>query len=46
MPAHGWPPVIVDVYQRGTRQNEILSITGYTREPVRRILRAAGVESD
>ena len=38
--------VIVDVYQRGMRQNEIVAITGYTRESVRRILRAAGVEPD
>lgn len=34
------------VYQRGMRQNEIVSVTGYTRESVRRILRAAGVEPD
>lgn len=38
--------VIVEVYQRGMRQNEIVSVTGYTRESVRRILRAAGVEPD
>jgi DNA-binding transcriptional regulator LsrR (DeoR family) len=44
VPAHGLAAVIVDVYQRGMRQNEIVAITGYTRESVRRILRAAGVE--
>ena len=38
--------VIVEAYQRGMRQNEIVSVTGYTRESVRRILRAAGVEPD
>ncbi|MFG1606025.1 hypothetical protein [Actinoplanes sp. NPDC049265] len=38
--------VIVEVYQRGMRQNEIVLVTGYTRESVRRILRAAGVEPD
>lgn len=35
---------IVDAARGGTRQAEIVRVTGYTREQVRRICRAAGVE--
>lgn len=35
---------IVSAARGGTRQAEIVRITGYTREQVRRICRAAGVE--
>ncbi|MFI5495298.1 hypothetical protein [Actinoplanes sp. NPDC051859] len=36
---------IVAAARGGRRQGEIVSITGYTRERVRQICRAAGVES-
>jgi F0F1-type ATP synthase membrane subunit b/b' len=35
---------IVDAARAGTRQSEIVRVTGYTREQVRRICRAAGIE--
>ena len=35
---------IVAAAQAGVRQREIVDVTGYSREQVRRILRAAGVE--
>lgn len=37
---------IVAAAEAGRRQFEIVEVTGYTRETVRRILRAAGVEAD
>jgi len=37
---------IVAEYRAGTRQAEIARRTGYSREHVRRILRAAGIEAD
>ena len=37
---------IVRAAQRGVRQREIVEATGYNRERVRQILRAAGVEAD
>jgi DNA invertase Pin-like site-specific DNA recombinase len=36
---------IVDAARAGTRQADIVRVTGYTREQVRRICRAAGIES-
>ena len=36
---------IVDAYQAGARQRDIVARTGLTRESVRRILRAGGVEA-
>ncbi|WP_229400968.1 hypothetical protein [Micromonospora okii] len=36
---------IVAAYQNGARVGEIARVAGYGREQVRRILRAAGVES-
>lgn len=35
---------IADAARAGTKQTEIVRVTGYTREQVRRICRAAGVE--
>ncbi|MEU7617172.1 hypothetical protein AB0B27_13910 [Micromonospora rifamycinica] len=35
---------IVDAARAGRRQGEIVKVTGYTRERVRQICRAAGVE--
>ncbi|MDQ7906742.1 hypothetical protein RB614_19690 [Phytohabitans sp. ZYX-F-186] len=37
---------IVRAAKAGTRQGEIVAVTGYNRESVRRILRAGGVEAD
>lgn len=37
---------IVGAARAGMRQVEIVQISGYTRENVRRILRSAGVEPD
>jgi hypothetical protein len=37
---------IVEAWHAGTSQAEIARITGYSREQVRRILRAHGVEPD
>jgi hypothetical protein len=37
---------IVNAANSGTRQNEIVRITGYTRERVRQICRAAGIEPE
>ncbi len=37
---------IVEAWRAGTSQAEIARRTGYSREQVRRILRAAGVEPD
>ncbi len=37
---------IVDAAKRGVRQREIVRVTGYSRERVRQICRAAGLESD
>jgi hypothetical protein len=37
---------IVKAARSGTRQSEIVRTTGFTRETVRRICRAAGVESE
>lgn len=37
---------IVVAAQAGARQVEIIEVTGYSREQVRRILRAGGVEAD
>jgi hypothetical protein len=37
---------IVISYQAGIRVGQIATITGYGREQVRRILRAAGVEAE
>nr|WP_221382826.1 hypothetical protein [Actinoplanes polyasparticus] len=37
---------IVKAARSGMRQSEIVKTTGYTRETVRRICRAAGVDSD
>ena len=37
---------IVGAWQAGTSQAEIARRTGYSREQIRRILRAAGVEPD
>ena len=37
---------IVDAAEHGRRQVEIIQVTGYARETVRRILRAGGVEAD
>ena len=37
---------IVRAARAGVRQRDIVAVTGYTRESVRRILRAAGVEPD
>jgi hypothetical protein len=38
--------MIVAAARAGVRQTEIVRVTGYTRESVRRILRAGGVEAD
>ncbi|MFB9238668.1 hypothetical protein ACFFWC_24595 [Plantactinospora siamensis] len=35
---------IVDAARAGTKQAEIVKVTGYTREQVRRLCRAAGIE--
>lgn len=35
---------IVEAAKQGVRQGEIVKVTGYTRERVRQICRAAGVE--
>jgi hypothetical protein len=35
---------IVEAAKSGTRQSDIVRVTGYTRETVRRICRDAGVE--
>lgn len=35
---------IVEAARSGTRQTDIVRVTGYTREQVRRICRAAGIE--
>lgn len=37
---------IVAAYNAGARQVDLVEATGYTRESIRRILRAAGVEAD
>ena len=37
---------IVDAAEHGRRQIEIIRVTGYSRETVRRILRGGGVEAD
>lgn len=37
---------IVAATKAGVRQTEIVRVTGYTRERVRQILRAGGVEPD
>lgn len=37
---------IVKAARSGMRQTEIVRISGYTRETVRRLCRAAGVESE
>jgi DNA-binding transcriptional regulator LsrR (DeoR family) len=37
---------IVDTYLSGIRQKAIVERTGMTRESIRRILRAGGVEAD
>jgi soluble lytic murein transglycosylase-like protein len=37
---------IVDEYERGARQVELIRRTGYSRERMRQILRAGGVEPD
>ena len=37
---------IVEEYARGARQIDLVRRTGYTRERIRQILRAAGVEAD
>ncbi|MEV0898140.1 hypothetical protein [Actinoplanes sp. NPDC049802] len=37
---------IVAAAVAGARQVDIMQVTGYSREQVRRILRAAGVEAD
>jgi len=37
---------IVDAAKAGMRQKDIVEATGYTRETVRRILRAAGIDAD
>jgi DNA-nicking Smr family endonuclease len=37
---------IVEAGQLGVRQVEIVKVSGYTRERVRQILRAAGVEAE
>ena len=37
---------IVREYERGARTRELVDATGYTRESIRRILRAGGVEPD
>jgi hypothetical protein len=36
---------IVAAYRAGERQVDIVNITGYTRERIRQILRASGVEA-
>lgn len=36
---------IVTATQAGARQVDVIRVTGYSREQVRRILRAAGVEA-
>lgn len=37
---------IVDAARTGTRQTDIVRTTGYTREQVRRICRAAGLQAE
>lgn len=37
---------IVAAARSGTRQRDLVAATGYNRESIRRILRAAGVEAD
>jgi len=37
---------IVRAARAGMRQRDIVDVTGYARESVRRILRAAGIEAD
>lgn len=37
---------MVEAARAGVRQKQIVTISGYTRERVRQILRAAGVEAD
>lgn len=37
---------IVDATRAGVRQTRVVEITGYTREHVRRLVRAAGIESE
>ncbi|MCX4472793.1 hypothetical protein C5N14_09485 [Micromonospora sp. MW-13] len=37
---------IVEAARSGTRQVDIVRATGYTRERIRQILRAGGVEAD
>lgn len=37
---------IIEAARSGIQQSQIVRITGYTREHVRRICRAAGIEAD
>lgn len=37
---------IVDATRLGLRQTRVVEITGYTREHVRRLVRAAGIEPE
>jgi hypothetical protein len=37
---------IVDATRAGLRQTRVVEITGYTREHVRRLVRASGAESE
>ncbi len=37
---------IVDAARSGRKQGEIIKVTGYTRERVRQICRAAGIEPE
>jgi hypothetical protein len=37
---------IVDAARAGVRQRDICAVTGYSREQVRRICRAAGIEAE
>jgi hypothetical protein len=36
---------IVEALESGIRQNELVTMTGYTREHIRRIARAAGLKA-
>ncbi len=39
-------PAVVDALRAGLRQTEIVRLSGYTREHVRKIARSIGIESD
>jgi hypothetical protein len=39
-------PLVVDALRAGMTQREIVELTGYTRETIRQLARAHGIEPD